>query len=216
MAFKMNKAAFNFGQGTGSALTKSPLTKSPPMGSEADQRREAKLMEEGPTKNYDKTRGKVTKGEVGPEIVATPKMEEKRDKKKEKEAKKKAREEKRDNKKLARLDKKKARIEFGKDSDEFKAADAKLDSQKTGQNKVKAKVEETKSKVKEKVGEVKANVKSKVEDIKKKYTKSDEEKELEQKQNLAKLKRKNPEKYAKLRTEEIASSAKSDDGSKKA
>ena len=35
MAFKMNKAAFNFGKGTGSSrLTKTPLYKSPPMGSE--------------------------------------------------------------------------------------------------------------------------------------------------------------------------------------
>lgn len=201
MAFKMNKAAFNFGQGTGSALTKSPLTRQDDI-QEYDKKmeeREAKLMEEGPTKNYDKTSGKVTKGEVGPEIVVTPKMEEKRDKKKEKEAKKKAREEKRDNKKLARLDKKKARIEFGKDSDEFKAADAKLDSQKTGQNKVKAKVEETKGKVKAKVEETKDKVnktvdkvKDKVDELKTKHTKSDEEK-------LLKLKRKNPEKYAKLK-----------------
>lgn len=181
MAFKMNKAAFNFGKGTGSSrLTKTPLYKSPPMGSEADQRREAKLMKEGP----------AVSGEMDA-VVVTPKMEEKRDKKK-------AREKKRKDKKLARLDKKKARVEFGKDSDEFKAADANLDSKKTGQNKAKAKAQEIKTNVTNKVNETVGKVKGKVDELKTKHTKSDEEKQLKQKQNLAKLKRKNPEKYAKL------------------
>ena len=210
----MNRAAFNFGQGTGSALTKSPLTRQDDI-QEYDRKmeeREAKLMEQGP----------AVPGEMEA-VVVTPKMEEKRDKKKEKEAKKKAKDEKRKNKKLARIDKKRARVEFGKDSKEFKEADEWLDAHKTGQNKIKAKVGEAKDKVNETVdkiktgvGEAKASVKGKVDKIKTKYTKSDEEKKLKAAEDLAKLKRKNPEKYAKLRTEEIASSAKSNDGSKKA
>lgn len=193
MAFKMNKAAFSFGQGTGSALTKSPLTKSPPMGSEADQRREAKLTKEGP----------AVSGEMDA-VVVTPKMQEKREKEKEKEANKKAREEKRKNKKLARLDKKKARVEFGKDSEEFKEADEWLDAHKTGQNKVKAKVKETKGKVKAKVEETRDKVnktvdkvKDKAKDLKSRITKSDEEKALKEQykknKKKAKTKRKNPD-----------------------
>lgn len=194
MAFKMNKAAFSFGKGTGSSrLTKTPLYK-------LDSPDEFPIM--GDEKNkMDKIAREMYDGEPNADmdaVVATPKMEEKRNKKKEREANKKAKEEKRDNKKLARLDKKKARIEFGKDSDEFKAADANLDSKKTGQNKIKAKVEETKGKVKAKVEDIKTNVKDTVGKVKKKYTKSDEEKELKQKQNLAKLKRKNSKKYKAL------------------
>ena len=150
MAFKMNKAAFSFGKGTGSSrLTKTHLYKSPPMGSE------------GPTLDeLDEIAKKRFTGEPKADmdaVVVTPKMEEKRDKKKK-------REDKRKNKKLARLDKKKARVEFVKDSDEFKAADAKLDSQKTGQNKVKAKAQEIKTNVKSKVDETKGKVKAKVEE----------------------------------------------------
>ncbi len=183
MAFKMNKSAFNFGQGTGSALTKSPLTKSPPMGSEADQRREAKLMEEGP----------AVSGEMDA-VVVTPKMEKKRDKKKEKEAKKKAREEKRKNKQLARLKKKEMKIVHGgKDSAEYKEASEALEALKTGKQKVKAKVEDIKTNVKDTVGKVK----DKAKDLKSRITKSDEEKALKEQykkdKKKAETKRKNPD-----------------------
>lgn len=194
MAFKMNKSAFNFGQGTGSALTKSPLTKSPPMGSEADQRREAKLMEEGP----------AVSGEMDA-VVVTPKMEKKREKKKEKEANKKAREDKRKNKQLARLKKKEMKIVHGgKDSAEYKEASEALEALKTGKQKVKAKVEETKGKVKAKVEDIKTNVKDavgkvkdKAKDLKSRITKSDEEKALKEQykkdKKKAETKRKNPD-----------------------
>ena len=176
-------SAFNFGQGTGSALTKSPLTKSPPMGSEADQRREAKLMEEGP----------AVSGEMDA-VVVTPKMEKKRDKKKEKEAKKKAREEKRKNKQLARLKKKEMKIVHGgKDSAEYKEASEALEALKTGKQKVKAKVEDIKTNVKDTVGKVK----DKAKDLKSRITKSDEEKALKEQykkdKKKAETKRKNPD-----------------------
>jgi hypothetical protein len=163
MAFKMNKAAFNFGKGTGSSrLTKTPLYKSPPMGSE------------GPTLDeLDEIAKKRFTGEPKADmdaVVVTPKMEEKRDKKNK-------REKKRKDKRLARIKKKEI---------------------KTGKQKVKAKVKKVKSDIVAKVDDIKANVKDTVGKVKKKYTKSDEEKELKQKQNLAKLKRKNPEKYKAL------------------
>jgi hypothetical protein len=185
MAFKMNKAAFNFGKGTGSSrLTKTPLYKSPPMGSE------------GPTLDeLDEIAKKRFTGEPKADmdaVVVTPKMEEKRDKKNK-------REKKRKDKRLARIKKKEMKIRHdGKDSDEYKKASEELEALKTGKQKVKAKVKKVKSDIVAKVDDIKTNVKDTVGKVKKKYTKSDEEKELKQKQNLAKLKRKNPEKYKAL------------------
>ena len=97
---------------------------------------------------------------------------------------------KKDDKTISKAEYKIAKVQHsqGKISDEELAAKkkAKKGSQ-TGREKIRTKTRK-----------IKSDVTKKIKDTKKKFTKSDEEKKLKEKTKLAKLKRKNPKKYAAL------------------
>jgi hypothetical protein len=80
-----------------------------------------------------------------------------------------------------------------------KHSQGKISDEELAASKEKKKKSQTgREKIRMKTKKIKSDVTKKIKDTKKKFTKSDEEKELKKKQKLAKLKRKNPKKYAKL------------------